>query len=636
MKGNKIKIIFFIFFSLFILISCKEEDSTLCGDTTCEYWQECNDEKCELKENFCISRNDCSNNLPICGKDHRCKVAKVCTPTCNTWEYCDENSCKLQVNKCNNLDDCEDNFNKCDNHECIIANLCESKICQENATCEIINNQPKCTCNNGYKESGDNCIISDLCNDIVCQENATCNSNNGECTCNEGFHKDGDSCIVTLENSKIFYPNGLILNENQKVDLIDSVLIMQLDGNLVLYKKNPTKALWATSTNCGNNCNYKFIFQADGDLVVFDNNETLLWSAGTNTLNVHHLIIDNKKLGLYNDLNHLIWSSTCENGDLVNADCILYNPCDDTTCPLHSTCNLNNGNAECKCDTGYEESGETCIEIDNCNGVTCQTHATCNTDNGNCYCDNNYHISSNVETCIDNNICGSLNCTNHSTCDYDTGSCKCNEGYHDEGGTCIENEQNACGGCSGHGTCYIQEGDPVCACDIGYTPGDPNRTGLDCVLTNTVCKAGEINYDLDEDGVNETWFTPTADECEMFEILNFIRAVHDKEGSDESHKPLRYDIVWSAHARNHSQKMIDQGGLFHDDHPGGQNCAYGRGPLGEMGMYMGCSNPKEEFVCKSAREGHCAPLSHHCNIMRPRFSYVGIGTVGTWNTQNFH
>jgi hypothetical protein len=47
-----------------------------------------------------------------------------------------------------------------------------------------------------------------------------------------------------------------------------------------------------------------------------------------------------------------------------------------------------------------------------------------------------------------------------------------------------------------------------------------------------------------------------------------------------------------------------------------------------MNMYM--TGPSEP---------HCDVLSHHCNIMRCRFSAVGIGywppETGTYNTQNF-
>ncbi len=168
-----------------------------------------------------------------------------------------------------------------------------------------------------------------------------------------------------------------------------------------------------------------------------------------------------------------------------------------------------------------------------------------------------------------------------------------------------------------------QRDGPVCVCDSGYTPS--RSDGLDCVPTTQVCVGGAIDYDVDGDGTNETRFDPNADECLMYELVNRTRASHDDEGTPECHKPLAWDVLWSAHGRNHSYQMQRQGGLFHADFPGGQNCAMGCGPDCEMNMYMNGSG-----------EGHCPPLSHHCNIMRCSFGHIGIGYVGTWNTQNFY
>ncbi len=176
--------------------------------------------------------------------------------------------------------------------------------------------------------------------------------------------------------------------------------------------------------------------------------------------------------------------------------------------------------------------------------------------------------------------------------------------------------------CSGHGTLIVWDDVSVCACDSGYSPS--SSQGTDCVPTAQICTGGAINYDVDEDGQNETYFEPSVDECWMFELVNYTRATHDDEGTPECHTPLMYDVEWSAHGRNHSLLMQQAGGLYHDDYPYGQNCAYGCDAACEMDMYMNGPN-----------EPHCPELSHHCNIMRCEFSYIGIGFVGTWNTQNF-
>lgn len=183
----------------------------------------------------------------------------------------------------------------------------------------------------------------------------------------------------------------------------------------------------------------------------------------------------------------------------------------------------------------------------------------------------------------------------------------------------------AAGECSGHGTLRTWGSVQVCECASGYT-GSPSAPTT-CVPTADLCKGSDFSYDWNDDGTAEPRFDPTADECEMYEIFNRTRASHDAEGTPECHVPLQYSVEWSAHARNHSKKMADQGSLFHADYPMSQNCAYGCGPDCEMNMYM-----------TGANEGHCPPLSHHCNIMRCGTSSVGIGywpmNGGNWNTQN--
>ncbi len=189
--------------------------------------------------------------------------------------------------------------------------------------------------------------------------------------------------------------------------------------------------------------------------------------------------------------------------------------------------------------------------------------------------------------------------------------------------------QDECGGCSGHGKCMVWENNiKVCACDLGFT----STTGLDCVPTSSICKGGTINYDIDGDGKNETSMTPSAQECEMFEKINYLRAVTDdkEHNKDECRTPLGYSLLWSAHGRNHSKKMFEKHDLFHEDFPNGQNVAYGCGVDCELNMYM-----------NGDKEPPCPQLSHHCNIMRCWGSgFVGIGywdpETGTFNTQNFY
>lgn len=262
--------------------------------------------------------------------------------------------------------------------------------------------------------------------------------------------------------------------------------------------------------------------------------------------------------------------------------------CAGIDCSGHGRCATAGGAPVCVCDPGFHRVELTCVADDPCTGVTCNGHGTCTLRGANPYCD-------------------------------------CEDGFRTVGANCVA-EDDPCGGqtCSGKGICRIgDDGNPVCVCTQGYTPS--NRSGLDCVPTETLCKGGPTDVDTDDDGLPDGWFEPLPVECEMFELVNRTRATHDTEGAPECHHPLQYSLEWSAHGRHHSKKMFEARELFHDDFPSGQNCAYGCSPDCEMNMYMTGPN-----------EPHCPAQSHHCNIMSCGFTYVGIGTYqGHWNTQNF-
>ena len=184
------------------------------------------------------------------------------------------------------------------------------------------------------------------------------------------------------------------------------------------------------------------------------------------------------------------------------------------------------------------------------------------------------------------------------------------------------------GACSGHGTPYTWPSGTFCACAAGYSAS--SSAGSDCVPTSTVCTGGTLPepIDVNGDGAGETLFDPSPLECQMYELVNYTRASHDPEGSTECHQPLMYNLEWSAHGRNHSFQMSERSGLFHDDYPRGQNCAYGCDPACEMDMYMNW-----------AGEDHCPAYSHHCNIMSCDYGQIGVGywtpEAGDCNTQNF-
>ena len=226
--------------------------------------------------------------------------------------------------------------------------------------------------------------------------------------------------------------------------------------------------------------------------------------------------------------------------------------------------------------------------------------------------------------------CTGATCSGHGTCSMVNGKpvCACEQGYIPVDGEPLCAPDDACGGCSGRGTCMTWGTENVCACDTGYTPTD--NTGRDCRPTLESCRGGAFSWDWNDDGTTETRLDPTDDECWMFELINYTRATHDPQGTPACHPPLVYSVEWSAHARNHSKKMMDKGGLFHDDIKHSQNCASGATPDSEMYLYM-----------YGAGEGHCPAETHHCGIMECGITHVGVGYWpldggNYWNTQNFY
>jgi len=93
-------------------------------------------------------------------------------------------------------------------------------------------------------------------------------------------------------------------------------LVMQSDGNLVLYTAGRTQPIWATATSGGNN-NY-LAMQTDGNLVVYSAASKPLWASTTNTGRQTTLRLQNDgNLVLYGTTTRALWA-TSTNGSTGN------------------------------------------------------------------------------------------------------------------------------------------------------------------------------------------------------------------------------------------------------------------------------------------------------------------------------
>ncbi len=86
-------------------------------------------------------------------------------------------------------------------------------------------------------------------------------------------------------------------------------LVMQDDGNLVLYRVKDNSPLWASYTN-GQDVKGA-IMQEDGNLVVYDPNSRPLWASGTDGKGRCFLVLqDDGNLVVYtSDKDTPVWAS---------------------------------------------------------------------------------------------------------------------------------------------------------------------------------------------------------------------------------------------------------------------------------------------------------------------------------------
>ena len=184
-------------------------------------------------------------------------------------------------------------------------------------------------------------------------------------------------------------------------------------------------------------------------------------------------------------------------------------------CDVHATCRDNAGAFSCKCNTGWQGTGQECGDVDECSAGTdnCDRRGDCtNTEGGfECACSDGFAGAGTFGTCKDIDECEDENaCHEFATCKnkFGTHSCTCNSGFSGDGLTCedvdecAEASENPCGN---YGTCNNNvAGTFECACDSGFE----NRDGPSspCVNINECEKSSSCN-------VGDCIDTPGSFEC---------------------------------------------------------------------------------------------------------------------------
>lgn len=203
--------------------------------------------------------------------------------------------------------------------------------------------------------------------------------------------------------------------------------------------------------------------------------------------------------------------TTCAAGYHVDGDaCVLDQTCLPNTCAGHGQCTVVGGTVTCACDDGY--TGDYCTQcaagyhaaVGGCvadqpcpQTGACNGHGVCDDTSGMPVCACNagwtgetcgscapgFHADGG--DCVLDQSCMATSCSGHGTCSVEDGVvvCACNpghdaatycagcvSGYHLSGGLCVANEScPASGACSDHGVCDDTSGEPICSCGVGYS-----------------------------------------------------------------------------------------------------------------------------------------------------------------------
>lgn len=120
--------------------------------------------------------------------------------------------------------------------------------------------------------------------------------------------KEGEADEV--KGTESFKAGTFSLKTGESIDTKNRRLIMQGDGNLVLYKLDNGKVLkplWASNTNHGSD--YNAVFQGDGNLVVYDGSGRAKWASGTNPRGNRLIMQADGNLVIYSDIGKALWAT---------------------------------------------------------------------------------------------------------------------------------------------------------------------------------------------------------------------------------------------------------------------------------------------------------------------------------------
>ena len=536
--------------------------------------------ECKLHQHSCCQSEDCVNtegNYTCECKDGWRESWNFSTPA--ILERCILDNSPL----CVDVDECTEDIHNCSTYKGQANSICTNTI-----------GGFQCTCTQGWQGDGFYCSdVNECVNGSVCGSNQICRNTAGNysCSCKEGWTfsrqaneecQDLDECILGLDDCDTFATcintNGSFTCEcmqgfEDKARICSKYQCRnQTHNGSLLSERNTTATTQKLCTcigeylNTGRSC-------AD---------------------------IDECKLDMFNCpssapiCQNLIGGYECKCDAVDNSSCDAVSPCDSSNntcnenmtciavgvehycvCPegytedqngtacididecinpqFYGSCDANadcinlNGSFECKCRSGFFQSGDACFEINECEGTitrtvegrlhecragVCATTQTCvyynissdGSRDGNttliCACDEsdnrnidcieataeviqsgetftteisipwNLTVNKNSDANTNNQTTFDHNCTNKAICQNTVGSykCICLEGFENTDGGWTCNDADEClvnDTCHFNATCLNTEGSFTCECKSGFTGNGINCSDIDeCCLVN--------------------------------------------------------------------------------------------------------------------------------------------------------
>ena len=280
---------------------------------------------------------------------------------------------------------------------------------------------------------------------------------------------------TNVPNESVFEAGQFALNAGQFVQHTNRRLEMQSDCNLVLAmvsNATPAAPLWHSDTSlAGSSC--RLDFQADGNLVVYDDTPQPKWASGTSgTTGAQLRLQPDGNLVLYNGAGSPLWTTQTA-GNFFGAS-----SCGDAICNGSETCSICPGDCgSCPpvCGDYACSGGENCSscaeDCGTCGGPVC----------GDSTCDATETCSSCAADCAScPAVCGDLSCTGDETCSTCAGDCgacttpSCGDGACNGSETCSSCDTD-CGTCPPACVCGDSSFEFTCGeeCDDGNsTNGD--------------------------------------------------------------------------------------------------------------------------------------------------------------------